>query len=95
MAGKPAKRSKHGATESSSMTTAGIKKRLVVALSLSLTAGIVGGCASRAPAGDNAWCLTNKPLRPTAEDYERFSIEQKIEMDAHNSFGEKWCGWRP
>lgn len=41
------------------------------------------------------WCQTNTPTSPTASQYGTFSHQQKVDMLAHNSFGKKWCGWKP
>ena len=54
----------------------------------------LGGCASR-DAGPAVWCRTNAPWMPTAEEYATYDRQRKVEMDAHNTFGEKVCGWAP
>ncbi|MDQ0317739.1 outer membrane lipoprotein SlyB [Amorphus orientalis] len=77
------------------MTIATTRSVPALVLSLSLIAATIAGCATDPDAGSNAWCQTNQPMRPTAAEYGAFSLARKIEMDSHNSFGTKWCGWSP
>ena len=72
------------------------KTSLGFAVSLALILSL-GACVppKYIEASVSVWCDTNKPTRPTREQYAAFSETQKIDMADHNEFGAKHCGWKP
>ncbi len=59
----------------------------------------LAGCAINPPVEADGviayWCATNQAERPTRAQYALFSEQQKREMDVHNTYGAKHCGWKP
>lgn len=56
----------------------------------------LGGCATTSGGGrGGAFCETAQPFRPTAAALAAMSHDELVAMDAHNTFGEARCGWRP
>lgn len=41
------------------------------------------------------FCAISKPMRPTAAEIEAMSDQSVAAVLAHNTKGERLCGWRP
>jgi hypothetical protein len=69
----------------------------IVALIVTLLLPLAG-CALPPVQADGViayWCATNTPTEPTRAQYATFSDRQKRDMDVHNTWGAKHCGWKP
>jgi hypothetical protein len=69
--------------------------KALIAAALALT--LLAGCATAPRHLDGFiayWCATNDPERPTAAEYALYTEDRKRDMNAHNTYGEKHCGWR-
>jgi hypothetical protein len=58
---------------------------------------VLVGCVTTAPVENprKVWCDHNKPQRPSAAVFAVMTRPELDDMNAHNSQGVKWCGWRP
>ncbi len=69
------------------------------ALAVVATCLALAGCSLNAPVHLDGliayWCETNEPERPTRAQYALYSEDDKRDMNAKNSYGEKHCGWKP
>jgi hypothetical protein len=65
--------------------------RSVLALLWTVAALLVAGCAT--PSG--SWCAIAKPLRLSEATVERMTDAEVEDALAHNSKGERLCGWQP
>lgn len=74
-------------------------KKLKMASLVSLVTIGVGACVNGAqppaqPAID-AFCVTEKPWRPTDAEIDRMSDDEVSRKLAHNIYGQRKCGWKP
>jgi len=74
-------------------------KTLIRAALLLALAAPLAGCANNPPIAASGaigfWCATNEAERPTVEQYAGYSEKQRRDMDVHNTYGERNCGWKP
>lgn len=66
-----------------------LKTKLIKPLILLLILACLPGCVTR----NN--CAGFKPIRPVQSDIETLDPQTKRQILAHNTFGQRQCGWAP
>lgn len=69
----------------------GSRLKLIACLMLISTLPMLPGCVG---SGNDVWCQTNDPVRPTAAEYAGMDRQSKQRMRTHNAYGVKLCGWK-
>jgi len=72
-------------------------KALMIVAAVALLA--LSGCATSPPVHLQGfiayWCATNEPERPSRVVYASMTETARRDMNAHNTYGAKHCGWKP